>query len=90
MGLEIDPQVLEELAPLMAAAPGPPTVGDVAARRENTRRLFAQVLASRPPVAGVDVERYSVVSDDGTTIPLSWYSRADSTEPGSAVLYVHS
>lgn len=40
MGLEIDPQVLEELAPLMAAAPGPPTVGDVAARRENTRRLY--------------------------------------------------
>lgn len=38
MGLEIDPQVLEELAPLMAAAPEPPEVGDVDARRDNARR----------------------------------------------------
>ena len=91
MGLKFDPQVLEGLAPVLSIRPPlePPEVGDVDARRDNTRRLFAHVLASRPPVAGVDVERYSVVSDDGTTIPLSWYSRADSTEPGSAVLYIH-
>jgi len=89
VGLEFDPQVLEELAPVLAAEAEPPEVGDVDARRDNTRRLFAQVLASRPPVPGIDVERYSVVSDDGTTIPVSWYSRADSTEPCSAVLYLH-
>ena len=91
MGLKFDPQVLEGLAPVLSIRPPlePPEVGDVDARRDNTRRLFAQVLASRPPVAGVDVERYSVVSDDGTTIPLSWYCRADSAEPGSAVLYIH-
>ncbi|MCH9732382.1 MAG: alpha/beta hydrolase [Actinomycetia bacterium] len=89
MGLEIDPQVLEELAPLLAAESDPPRVGDVATRRHDSRRLFAQVVAAHPPVAGIVVERRSVVSDDGTTIPLSWYSRADSTEPGSAVLYVH-
>ena len=89
MGLEIDPQVLEELAPLQAAAPEPPEVGDVVTRRHNTRRLFGQVVAEHPPAAGIDVERCSVVSDDGTTIPLSRYSRADSREPGSAVLYIH-
>ncbi|MCH9732810.1 MAG: hypothetical protein K0U84_24650 [Actinomycetia bacterium] len=89
VGFEIDPQVLEELAPLLAAEAEPPAVGDVAARRHNNRQLFAQALASRPPVPGIDVDRYSVVSDDGATVRLSWYRRADSAELGSAVLYVH-
>ncbi len=55
MGFEIDPQVLEELAPLLVAEAEPPAVGHVAGRRHDNRQLFAQALASRPAVPGIDV-----------------------------------
>ncbi|MFZ0834724.1 MAG: alpha/beta hydrolase, partial [Mycobacterium sp.] len=87
----IDPQVLDELAVLRAGdadAPLPP-VGDIATRRANSRRLFDRVLATRPPVEGVDAHRYHLTTEDGATLELTWYRRADSSQPGSAALYIH-
>ena len=94
MPMQIDPQVLDELAPLLAtkAAEEPPARGDVAARRVNSRRLSGQVAAALPRVEGVDLGRYSTTAGDGATISLSWYSHADADAaggPGSAVLYIH-
>src|SRR5512146_3296582 len=90
MALEIDPQVLAGLEPLTAAAAErePPPVGDVAARRAVVRGTLDLVMASRPAVADVDVQEYSITTDDGATLPLYWYHRP-TAPPGSAALYLH-
>ncbi len=90
MSLEFDPQVLDELARMRSAAADaePPAVGDVATRRLNSRRMVDQLVAARPPVAGIDVERYSLTTDDGATLALSWYRSAGSAQPRSAALYI--
>lgn len=87
MSLQIDPQVAAELVPLMAtaAAAGLPPVGDVASRRATTALLFEQVAAARPPVAGVEVQRYSLTN--GAAVGLSWYHT--DAAPGAAALYLH-
>jgi hypothetical protein len=90
--LEFDPQVLAELAPLLAAtaaAGAPPPVGDVANRRVTNRALFAALAAGRPEVPGIDVTEYSLQRDDGATVAMTWYRRADAEQPGSAALYLH-
>ena len=40
----------------MAGVPEPPVVGDVESRRSSVSRLFDRVLASQPPVEGVEVD----------------------------------
>ena len=91
MALEIDPQVLAELGPVMAAAAErePPPRGDVATRRLNAGLLFGSLLASREPVTGIDVKDYSATAADGATVALRWYCRAGVAQPGSAALYLH-
>ncbi|WP_307718081.1 alpha/beta hydrolase [Rhodococcus marinonascens] len=94
MSLQFDPQILQELAPQLAAAADmkQPAVGDVATRRLDTRRMVDQLMASRGSAVeidvGIDVERYSLTTGDGATLGLSWYRRAGSAAPGSAVLYI--
>jgi acetyl esterase/lipase len=91
VGLQIDPEVLAELAALTVAAAerDPPPVGDVATRRANCREMFDQLMTTRPPIAGVEVQHYTLCTDDGATLPLSWYRQAPAEPPGSAVLYLH-
>ncbi|HET9875528.1 MAG TPA: alpha/beta hydrolase [Mycobacterium sp.] len=91
MGLQIDPQVLAELTPLLAAGAGAPrpAVGDIATRRINARRMFDQLAAARPPVPEVEVAQYRATAQDGATVPLRWYRPADVPAPGSAALYLH-
>lgn len=86
----MDPQVLGFLQPLMEAAAqlDPPTVGDVATRRERAVPFFQVLAAGRPPVDGVQAHHYSVTAADGTELPLTWYV-PDSGLPGSAALYLH-
>lgn len=84
-----DPQVLAALLALRDDdAPPPPAVGDVATRRSNAGHMFKRVLASRPPVPGVETTEFSL-NHDGSTIGLRWYRRAGTDQPGSAVLYLH-
>lgn len=95
MSLQVDAEVLQEMVALRADAGQTPlpAVGDVAARRANAGRIFGAALAVLPPVVGVDVKRYSLTADDGTTLELSWYFNtyfdAAPDQPGSAVLYLH-
>ncbi|MEV0945773.1 alpha/beta hydrolase [Rhodococcus sp. NPDC049939] len=95
MSLQFDPQVLQELAPQLAATADlePPAVGDVATRRLDTRRVLDQLLALRGSSVeyddGIDIERYSLTTDDGAELGLSWYHRVGSAASGSAALYIH-
>lgn len=91
MALGIDAQVLEEMAPLMAAvgeAEAAP-VGDVASRRASGHRMFDAVAAMRRPAAGIEVTRHELTTDDGAVLALAWYHRPAATQPGSAALYLH-
>jgi acetyl esterase/lipase len=89
MALALDPQVLAELAPLLAAIGEiePPPIGDVEARRVNGHRMFDYVAAQRMPATGVEVERHTVPTGDGTLLAAGWYHGPE--QPGSAVLYLH-
>ena len=91
MALGIDAQVLDEMAPLMAAvgeAEAAP-VGDVESRRVSGHRMFDAVAGMRTPAAGVEVTRHELTTADGTVVDLAWYHRAAATQPGSAALYLH-
>jgi acetyl esterase/lipase len=87
----MDPQVLAELGPIMAAAAErePPPVGDVVTRRRNIGRMFEQLAASRPPVTGIDVREFPMTSHDGATVALRWYHRPGAPQPPTAALYLH-
>ena len=90
MALGIDAQVLAELAPLLEAVgetEGPP-IGDVETRRVRGHRMFDYVASTWAPVAGVEVDRHTLMTADGATLDLDWYQRPDG-QPGSAVLYLH-
>lgn len=89
MGLQIDPEVLTELAaqPGIVAAAEPPPAGDVATRRAITRQVFAELVPALPAVDGVRVRRYTLTTDDGASLALSWFY--GTAAPGSAVLYLH-
>ncbi|OBB46617.1 alpha/beta hydrolase [Mycobacterium sp. 852002-51961_SCH5331710] len=90
MTLGIDAQILEEMAPLLAAVGevDPAPVGDVETRRVNGHRMFDTVAGQRTPAAGVEVTQHSLTTDDGATLALGWYQRSGE-QPGSAALYLH-
>jgi acetyl esterase/lipase len=90
MALEMDAQVVAELAPLLAAigeVEAPP-IGDVESRRVNGHRMFDYVATTWKPVAGVEVDRHTMTTADGATLDLAWY-HTPADQPGSAVLYLH-
>ncbi len=90
MALQLDPEVAAALAALAPAArTEPPPAGDVATRRLNARQMFDQAASFLPSIEGVEVQHFVVRTDDGVTVPLSWYRRAGSPPPGSAALYLH-
>jgi acetyl esterase/lipase len=98
MALGIDAQVMAELGPLLEAIgeTQPLAIGDVENRRVNGHRMFDCVASTWKPVAGVQVDRYTVTTADGATLDLSWYRTQaglgpspEARGPGSAVLYLH-
>lgn len=90
MALQLDPEVAAALSALAPAARTErPPVGDVATRRLTARQMFERAAGFLPSIAGVDVQRFTMRTDDGTTVPLSWYRRAGSQQPDSAALYLH-
>ncbi len=89
MALQLDPEVAAALAALAPAAQTePPPPGDVATRRLNARYMFDQAASFLPSSDGVEVQHFVARTEDGTTVPLSWYRGAGSP-PGSAALYLH-
>ena len=91
MALDIDPQVLAQMTPLLEALGEvePPPVGDVEARRVNGHRMFDRVAATSAPPEGVDTEHFTLSASDGATLAATWYRRSTGEQPGSAVLYLH-
>ncbi|WP_336385682.1 alpha/beta hydrolase [Mycolicibacter engbaekii] len=85
-----DPQVAAVLLATRDGAAGAPqpAVGDVVTRRANAGHTFRQVLATRPPVTGVEVDEFSC-GNGADRLALRWYRRAGTAGPGSAVLYLH-
>ncbi|KAA1430029.1 alpha/beta hydrolase [Mycolicibacter arupensis] len=85
-----DPQVLAALLAMRDAtdtAPAP-QVGDVATRRRNAGQLFTRVLATRPPITGIETQEFSLTYGGGT-LGLRWYRRSGADARGSAALYLH-
>ena len=78
MVLGIDPQVMQALTLLRSGDVDAqvPSVGDVAGRRLNTRRLVERLMAGRQPVAAIDVQRHQLKTPDGAILAMSWYRRA--------------
>lgn len=91
MSLQIDSEVLAELAPLLAAAADrePPPVGDVATRRASSRQMFGQLLSARRAADGVAVQKFTLDTDDGAVLTLSWYRPEGADRSGGAALYLH-
>ncbi len=90
MALQLDPEVAAALAALAPATrTEPPPVGDVATRRVTARQMFERAAGSLLPVGGIDVQRFTMRTDDGATVRLGWYRRIASDPPGSAALYLH-
>ena len=90
--LQFDPEILEALAPMLAAkeaAGALPPVGDVATRRVTSRATFAALAAGRPEVPGIEVTEYTLQREQGATVAMTWYRRAGAEQPGSAALYLH-
>lgn len=87
----MDPEVLSLLQPLLAAAAElePPAVGDIVTRRERARPFFQGLADNREPVSGVEMQRHTLVTDDGAELDLAWYFPTAAQLPGSAVLYLH-
>jgi acetyl esterase/lipase len=91
MALRLDPQVYPLLSALVEelGETDPSPVGDVESRRRGGHRMMDIVAANTTPAAGVDTERFSVTTADGTELAATWYRRSTADQPGSAALYIH-
>ncbi|KJC64233.1 Acetyl esterase/lipase [Agreia bicolorata] len=90
MPFEIHP----DLAPMFAAMAGdtpPPPVGrgDVSTLRALGEGGLAMVRENQPEYPEVNRRKVVIRSFDGAEIAGRWYSAADDSAPGSAVVYLH-
>ena len=60
-------------------------IGDVEARRVNGHRMFDYVAAQRTPATGVEVERHTVPTGDGTLLDCRLVSRTGAAGQRRAV-----
>jgi acetyl esterase/lipase len=65
-----------------------PERDDALGLREYFNQILKSLLANLPFAPDVDVAAVEAVADDGTTVPLRWYTRGRH-KPGSAIVYVH-
>jgi acetyl esterase/lipase len=83
-----------DLMPIFAAIaggtpPSPPERGDVDALRAISEAGLAMIRDSQPQYPQVNRRDVTIRSFDGAQIAGRWYSSADGTTPGSAVVYLH-
>ncbi|OBG29689.1 alpha/beta hydrolase [Mycobacterium sp. 852002-51057_SCH5723018] len=91
MGFAMDTQIAQALRPLLSAngVVTRPPAGDWRTRRAILQRTLDRAAATLLPVSGVKVDQFATTADDGTRLPLLLYSRADTSRPGSAALFLH-
>ncbi|WP_433728054.1 alpha/beta hydrolase [Nocardia sp. CA-129566] len=93
MSFTLEPQVAQAYAPFAAAMADstPPPVGDVATRRIVFEERIGQADAAQPFPDGTAITDHRLVTADGATIRLRWYTRKDTSDiPGPAALYLHA
>jgi len=90
MTLALDPQIAAALAPIMEhAGDAPPlAAGDVTGRRTTLDPMLTTINKLEPTAADVTTTDYHLITDDGATLLLRWYTK-NGPQPGSAVLYLH-
>src|SRR5262245_26278809 len=90
MTLTLDAEVRDAIGQVLAAAAvEPPPTGDWRTRRIKSAQVAALAARALPPVTGISCDKLSLTASDGTKLPMLWYSRDDSDQPGSAALYLH-
>ncbi|HUD90703.1 alpha/beta hydrolase [Sphingobium sp.] len=89
MGHQLDPQVAEAFAAMLAGSPPPPPVprGDWRALREQSNMGLTGLMAGDMPEQ-VQLSVIEQPNADGVPVSMRWYQREGSA-PGSAILYFH-
>lgn len=91
MALRLDPEVKAKITALSDALGSSEEfpVGEIAARRVSGHRMMDHIAATSAPVAGVEVETFTLPAADGAPLAATWYRHSTAEQPGSAVLYLH-
>jgi acetyl esterase/lipase len=91
MAFQYDPEIGVAVQAMLAMAdPLPPLPrGDAGALRRATNEKMAMLTASTPLLPDAVRTMYRTTANDGSAIDLHWFSKAESSSPGSAVLYIH-
>ncbi len=90
MGLELDPEVLQALAPVLTAMLDvtPPPAGDWKSRRVAVEGLMGSFMKGLPSGDEVGTADHTATAEDGTEIPMRLYTRAGESG-GALVVYLH-
>lgn len=88
MPLSIDPEVGAVLSQLIAITGPDQPFRSIAERRADGSSYHA-LISSSPDSADVTSTDFYTNAKDGHSLLLRWYTKSDSTPPGSAVYYIH-
>lgn len=90
MAFKLDAEFAAVFAPIAEAraAATPPTLGDVARRREIVEPMQISLHNALPMPNDVSITDYETSTPDGAKLLLRWYAKKNSS-PGSVVYYVH-
>jgi acetyl esterase/lipase len=85
----IDAQIADALSPLLSPELPRPPAGDWQTRRAIIERALDRAATALVPIKAIKVDQLTTTAPDGAPLPLVLYSRADTSPPGSAALFLH-
>jgi acetyl esterase/lipase len=86
--MQLDSDIAAALAASANATASPPERGDALGLRKYINQMLKGLLTNLPSAPEVDTVAFEAAADDGTAVPLRWYTRGHH-RPGSAIVYVH-
>ena len=86
--MQLDNDIAAALAASANAAVAVPERDDVLGLRKYINQMVKGLLTNLPSAPEVDTVAFEAAADDGTAVPLRWYTRGRH-RPGSAIVYVH-
>jgi len=90
MPYSLNPDFAAAAAKLFGTEPPPALpVGDVQSRRAQVGFFFELLSSLNPAATDVDTKDFWAKADDGTDILCRWFTKQNSSPPGSAILYAH-